>query len=402
MDGPSSVVSESIARPPLRIAVVTETYLPEINGVAMTMGQIVKGLLNRGHYIELIRPRQYPNEVPADRGRFEEVLLRGIPIPNYDALKLGVPSVQQLLRRWRAKRPDVVHLVTEGPLGWSALRAATQLGLAIASDFHTNFHTYTPHYGIGWLKKPITAYLRRFHNSTLCTIVPTSDLRDELDALGFKNLLIVARGVEKLFSPARRDPLLRQMWRAEPDDPVAVCVGRMAPEKNLELLLETYEALQAVNPRAKLVVVGDGPERGRLLRRYPHVIFSGSRIGTDLAAHYASADMFLYPSLTETYGNVTVEALSSGIAVVAFRYAAAAQHIRDGENGITVPFGDREGFIRASLDLMRDRERLVRFGRAARATMSAVDWADIVSQFESTLFDLAKEHSGGTHARLLA
>jgi glycosyltransferase involved in cell wall biosynthesis len=388
---------------PLRIAVVTETYLPEINGVAMTMGQIVKGLLARGHYIELIRPRQYPNEVPADRRRFEEVLLRGIPIPRYDALKLGVPSVQQLVRRWRVKRPDIVHLVTEGPLGWSALRAAKQLGLPIASDFHTNFHTYTPHYGIGWLKKPITAYLRRFHNSTLCTIVPTSDLRDELDALGFKNLLIVARGVEtQLFSPARRDPLLRQMWRAEPEDPVAVCVGRMAPEKNLELLLETYEAMRAVNPRARLVVVGDGPERGRLLPRHPHVIFSGARIGTDLAAHYASADMFLYPSLTETYGNVTVEALSSGIAVVAFRYAAAAQHIRDGENGVTVLFGDRDGFIRASVDLMRDRERLVRLGRAARATMSTVDWADIVSQFEGTLVGLAKEQSGGAHARLLA
>ncbi|MGZ5153063.1 MAG: glycosyltransferase family 4 protein [Burkholderiales bacterium] len=403
MDGASSVVSESTARPPLRIAVVTETYLPEINGVAMTMGQIVKGLLNRGHYIELIRPRQYPNEVPADRGRFEELLLRGIPIPRYDALKLGVASVQQLVRRWRVKRPDIVHLVTEGPLGWSALRAAMQLGLPIASDFHTNFHTYTPHYGIGWLKKPITAYLRRFHNSTLCTIVPTSDLRDDLDALGFKNLVIVARGVDtQLFSPARRDPLLRQMWRAEPDDPVAVCVGRMAPEKNLELLLETYEAMRAVHPRAKLVVVGDGPERGRLMPRYPHVIFSGARIGTDLAAHYASADMFLYPSLTETYGNVTVEALSSGIAVVAFRYAAAAQHIHDGENGITVPFADRDGFIRASLDLMCDRERLVRLGRAARATMSALDWADIVSQFESTLVGLAKEQSGGAHARLLA
>jgi glycosyltransferase involved in cell wall biosynthesis len=377
--------------------------LPEINGVAMTMGQVVKGLLNRGHEIELIRPRQYPSEVPTQRGRFEEVLLRGIPIPNYDGLKLGVPSVQHLLRRWGVKRPDVVHLVTEGPLGWSALKAATRLGLPVASDFHTNFHTYTPHYGISWLKRPITAYLRRFHNDTLCTIVPTADLRDELSGLGFRNLLIVARGVDtRLFSPARRDPLLRQMWRAEPDDPVAVCVGRMAPEKNLELLLGTYEAMRAVNPRAKLVVVGDGPERGKLLPRYPHVIFSGARIGTDLAAHYASADMFLYPSLTETYGNVTVEALSSGIAVVAFRYAAAAQHIRDGENGITVPFGDREGFIRASLDLMRDRERLVRLGRAARATMSAVDWAEIVSQFESTLVDLATAHRGGEDARLLA
>jgi glycosyltransferase involved in cell wall biosynthesis len=253
------------------------------------------------------------------------------------------------------------------------------------------------------MAEPITAYLRRFHNATLCTIVPTADLRDELAGLGFENLLIVARGVDtRLFNPARRDPLLRAMWRAEPDDLVAVCVGRVAPEKNLELLLETYEAMRAVNARAKLVVVGDGPERNKLVARHPNVVFSGARTGTDLAAHYASADMFLYPSLTETYGNVTVEALSSGIGVIAFRYAAAAQHIRDGENGITVPYGDRDGFIRAALDLMSDRERLARFGRSARATMRAVDWEEIVSQFESVLARLAIRPTRGGHARLPA
>jgi glycosyltransferase involved in cell wall biosynthesis len=403
MDGAPSLIAKRNSAQRLRIAVVTETYLPEVNGVAMTMGQVVIGLLKRGHEIELIRPRQYPNEVPIDRGRLEEVLLRGIAIPRYDALKLGMPSVQHLLRRWSVKRPDVVHLVTEGPLGWSALTAAKRLGLPVASDFHTNFHTYTAHYGIGWLKKPITAYLRRFHNGTLCTIVPTADLRDELAALGFENLLIVARGVDtRMFNPERRDPLLRTMWRAEPEDPVAVCVGRVAPEKNFDLLLETYEAMRAVNERAKLVVVGDGPERNKLVLRHPNVIFSGARSGTDLAAHYASADLFLYPSLTETYGNVTVEALSSGVAVVAFRYAAAAQHIRDGENGMTVPFGDRDEFVRAALDLMTDPLRLARLGRAASATMRALDWDEIVSQFESVLARLAIAHTRGSHARLPA
>src|SRR5919106_1699482 len=193
MDGPAALHTHAIERRALRVAIVTETYLPEVNGVAMTMGHLVRGLCARGHHIELVRPRQRPAEVPAQRPLFEELLVRGMPIPRYDALKIGLPARTLLLRHWSSRRPDVVHLVTEGPLGWSALSAALALDVPVSSDFHTNFHTYTSHYGIGWLKKPVTAYLRRFHNRTLATLVPTSDLRDELDRLGFRNLRIVAR-----------------------------------------------------------------------------------------------------------------------------------------------------------------------------------------------------------------
>lgn len=399
MDGVCIRVGEGRVSP-LRIAVVTETYLPEINGVAMTMGELVKGLLQRGHHIQMVRPRQYDGEVPRDSRRYEEILLRGIPIPRYDGLKLGLPATDYLMQQWRWKRPDIVHLVTEGPLAWSALRAALKLGLPVVSDFHTNFHSYTRHYGIGWLKKPVTAYLRYFHNSTRCTIVPTRDLLDELNELGFRNLAIVARGVDTgLFTSARRDPLLRKMWGAEPGDPVAVSVGRMAPEKNLELLLDTFDAMRRVNPRAKLIVVGDGPERSRLLTRHPHVRFAGARTGSDLAAHYASADLFLYPSLTETYGNVTVEAMASGLPTLAFHYAAAALHIRNDINGVTVPYGDREKFIQAAIELMQQEKRRERLGRAARECMLRVDWSDIVSQFESALIRLATMTPGGTLAR---
>lgn len=382
---------------------MTETYLPEINGVAMTMGEIVRGLCRRGHHVELVRPRQYAAEVPAQRPHFSEILLRGLPIPRYEALKVGLPGKIHLLRHWAVQRPDIVHIATEGPLGWSAMSAALALGLPVATDFHTNFHTYTPHYGIGWLKRPITAYLRRFHNKALCTIVPTPDLRDELAALGFLNLVIVARGVDtELFNPAKRDPILRYLWRAEPDDPVALFVSRLAPEKNVTLLLETFAAMRQVNPRAKLVIVGDGPERLRLQGRYPNAIFVGARIGSDLAAHYASADLFMFPSLTETYGNVTVEALASGLAVIAYHYAAAAQHIRDGENGVTVPYGDRDGFIRAAIELMNDRDCRLRLGAHARETMARLDWNDIVSDFEDTLNRIFTEHAGGHAARLCA
>lgn len=139
-------------RPRLRIAVVSETYLPEINGVTITMGRLVDGLREREHTVQLIRPRQFSGEVPTRATCFEEVLHRGIAIPRYDVLKLGFPAKRKLLRLWALKRPDVVHIVTEGPLGWSALSAARALGLPVSSDFHTNFHAYSKHYGVGWLR----------------------------------------------------------------------------------------------------------------------------------------------------------------------------------------------------------------------------------------------------------
>lgn len=373
----------------MRVAMVTETYPPEINGVAMTMGRIVAGLQARGHALQLIRPRQHAADHPADQPLFQEVLQRGMPIPRYDALKLGLPARRALLRLWATRRPDIVHVVTEGPLGWSALAAASKLKLPVATDFHTNFHSYSAHYGVGWLKAPITAYLRKFHNKALRTLVPTESLRQELLALGFRNLQVVARGVDTaLFNPSRRNPALRDQWGASADDPVALYVGRLAPEKNLPLALRACALMRELQPRLRLVMVGDGPERARIERENPGVRFAGMRTGEDLAAHYASADIFLFPSLTETYGNVTVEAMASGLAVLAYDYAAARQHIRSGENGLLVAPGAADDYVQAAAALATDLPRARRMGAQARATTEKLDWSCIVSEFEQALLAL--------------
>ncbi|MBY0271303.1 MAG: glycosyltransferase family 1 protein [Burkholderiales bacterium] len=376
----------------MRVAMVTETYPPEINGVAMTMGRIVSGLQARGHTVQLIRPRQHPGDRPAAQPLFEEVLQRGMPIPRYDALKLGLPAKQALLRLWSRLRPDIVHVVTEGPLGWSALGAASKLKLPVTTDFHTNFHSYSAHYGVGWLKTPITAYLRKFHNKALSTLVPTESLRRELGALGFRNLEVVARGVDTaLFNPLRRSTALRQGWGVPDDEPVALSVGRLAPEKNLPLVLRAYRLMRELQPSLRLVLVGDGPERARLVRENPGVVFAGMRTGEDLAAHYASADVFLFPSVTETYGNVTVEAMASGLAVVAYDYAAAQQHIRHGENGVLVPFGAADDYVQAAAALANDTARIKTLGLRARATTEKLDWSCVVAEFEQALLRLTGE-----------
>ncbi len=368
-----------------RVALVTETYPPEVNGVAATFARVVEGLEGRGHALQLVRPRQGAEHRARDEARFQEVLVPGLPIPRYPELKMGLPARRELLRRWTAQRPDVVHIVTEGPLGWSALRAARQLGLPVVSDFRTNFHAYSRHYGVGWLQAPVMAYLRHFHNRTACTMVPTESLKNELAAAGLQGLRVVARGVDaQRFSPSHRSHALRASWGADPGTCVAMCVGRLAPEKNLGTVLAAFEAMREHEPRTRLVLVGDGPERRRLAQRCPEAHFAGARHGDDLAAHYASADVFLFPSTSETYGNVVPEAMASGLAVVACDHAAAGQLIRHGDNGLLVRCDDTSEFCRVARRIAGDWVQVREMGTAARATAMQLDWSRIVDAIEKT------------------
>jgi glycosyltransferase involved in cell wall biosynthesis len=384
MHEPASIVFEELAgtRRTLRIAVVTETYPPELNGVAVTAERFVEGLRRLEHHIQLVRPRQGA----ADAGGEDQVLVRGIAIPHYPDLKIGLPAKRALERLWSIRRPDLVHIVTEGPLGWSALRAAAKLKLPAVSDFRTNFHAYSSHYGVGWLRKPILGYLRKFHNRTLCTLVPTVALRDELAALGFQRLRVIARGVDtELFTPARRDESLRREWGAAPEDPVLLYVGRIAAEKNLETLMASYAKARRRAPRAKLVLVGEGPLKRELHGRFPDAVLAGRKSGADLARHYASGDLFLFPSLTETYGNVTLEAMASGLAVVAFDYAAAAEMIEDGSSGVLVPYGDNDLFALRAAALAADRPRAALLAARAQPAAARRSWDALVRELEAVL-----------------
>jgi glycosyltransferase involved in cell wall biosynthesis len=371
--------------PALRIAVVTETYPPEVNGVAMTVARLVQGLVARGHRLQLVRPRQHPHEQAAAAG-LDEILVRGLPIPRYPQLKMGLPATGALLAQWRQHRPDLVHIATEGPLGWSALRAALRLQLPVTSDFRTNFHAYSQHYGIGWLERPIVGYLRGFHNRTQATMVPTPVLQRELQRHGFENVSVVARGVDTgRFSPAWRSRALRASWGAGEDTCVVAHVGRLAPEKNLGLLVRAFEALRRVRPDSKLLLVGDGPARADLLARCPDALFAGMRSGDDLAAHYASADAFIFPSMTETFGNVTPEAMASGLPVLAFDHAAAGQLIQSGRSGLLVPMGDADAFVAMARELAADPQRAQQWGVCARAATLACQWDQVVAQVEGLM-----------------
>jgi glycosyltransferase involved in cell wall biosynthesis len=374
----------------LRIAIVTETFPPEINGVAMTIGRMLDGLLRGGHDIQLIRPRQHDQDRPQATARLREVLVRGVPLPRYSGLRMGLPATRMLARLWEKDRPHIVHIVTEGPLGASALSAARRLGIPVSSDFHTNFHSYSKHYGFGLLEPLIAGYLRRFHNRAACTFVPTRELQRQLAGEGYRKLLVVARGVDTgLFSTASRSSEMRKGWGASEDDVVVIHVGRLAPEKNLPLVLAAFDGIQRRLPSSRLVLVGDGPQRVELQQRYPRHVFAGMRRGADLAAHYASGDLFLFPSLTETFGNVTVEAMASGLAILAYDYAAAREHLVHGETGLLAPFDDADRFTRLAAELAVNNTLRTELGRNARLAAERIDWGEVVEEFVLALRGLA-------------
>jgi glycosyltransferase involved in cell wall biosynthesis len=399
-----------------RVAVVTETYPPEVNGVARSIACVVKGLQARDHAVQLLRPRQAPAGLPVTQeAPVDEVLMRGLPVPRYPHLRMGVVSKRTLANLWASKRPDIVHIATEGPMGWSALQAARQLKLPVVSEFRTNFHAYAQHYGIGWLRRPLLAYLRKFHNRCHSTMVPNAALAGELMAQGFRHVSVIARGVDtQLFHPGRRSDALRESWGAAPGDPVLLHVGRLAAEKNLQLLAELWPSIRQRHPRARLVLIGDGPARAELEQQLPpssNVVFAGMRHGDELAACYASGDLFVFPSITETYGNVTPEALASGLPVMAFQYAAAALLVRDGVNGGLAPFNDNTAFHARTLALLEDLPRLRAMGASARDTADSLGWDGIVQGIEqvyaaaidgtSTALRAGSQLSGMTATRAL-
>jgi glycosyltransferase involved in cell wall biosynthesis len=383
----------------MHIAMVTETFPPEVNGVARTVALMAEGLRALGHSIQLVRPRQGASDGAQSADGYQELLRPGVPIPRYTQLKMGLPAGGALLRAWRARRPDLVHIATEGPLGWSALGVARKLGLPVASDFHTNFHAYSRHYGVAWLARPVAAILRRFHNRCDCTMVPTDEMAEDLAQLGFERLRVVGRGVDAhTFSPGRRRRELRAQWGADDDTPVALCVSRFAPEKNFPLVLEAYAAMRRANPDCRLVLVGDGPLLAELRRANTGSVIAGRLVNGELSAHYASADVFLFPSVTETFGNVTLEAMASGLAVVAYRYAAARQHLQHGRSALLAETGDRATFIAHAVRLARAPELARTLGRAARAAAEPISWERITRDFESVLADVASPRGEAAHA----
>lgn len=376
----------------LSLAIVTETFPPEVNGVAMTWGRLIHQLDSLGVRILLVRPSLPKNRhLECQLPEIEQLLVKSMPLPKYPDLRAGLPAGRTLRKAFAEFQPDLVHIVTEGLLGWSGLRAAKKLSIPVSSSFHTNFHAYGKHYGLGFMQKIGLRYLRAFHNRTLVTFPPTQEMCDTLRTDGFENLKILGRGVDTdLYSPAKRSNDLRGEWGAGEMDPVCLYVGRMAPEKNLGLALKAFRQYQKLEPCAKMVFVGDGPSKTKLEKENPDCIFAGMQRGESLAEHYASGDILLAPSLTETFGNIVTEGMSSGLTVLTYDYAAGRQHIQTGLNGILAKYGDEEDYL-GKIEKCRPIAKLTEMGTQARHTAENLSWKKIAENFTADLKDILKK-----------
>ena len=412
----------------MRYAIVTETYPPEVNGVALTVQALEHGLRARGHDVTLVRPRQgsdfldgqsksnskstLPQSSPALRAREEAarksngdrnscytLLVRGAGLPRYTGLKFGLPATSTLMKEWRTTPPDAIYVATEGPLGWSALRAARKLGIPVATGFHTRFDQYMRDYGVAFLQQTALRWMRRFHNSGDATLVPTRELADFLQSQDFRNVVRLARAVDtQHFTPRKRDPALRKEWGLDDDGLAVIYLGRIAPEKNLELAVRAFRALQRSRPQARFIWVGDGPSREKLHAEHPDFIFCGLQRGEQVPRHFASADLFLFPSHSETFGNTTLEAMASGVATVAFDYGAVREHLRNGIEGAAVD--NDADFIAAAVKLAGDDlQRRTWAGNAHRA-MQVLQPEQVAADFDAVLAGLADSRKANASAAI--
>ncbi|MCS2610377.1 glycosyltransferase family 4 protein [Halomonas dongshanensis] len=381
----------------MRLCIVSETWSPEINGVAHTLSRLCAELSRQGTSIDLIRPRP---RISAHDGQVEhELQVAHIAVPGYGEVQIGLSSPARLRRFWREHRPDVVYLATQGPLGWAARRAAQQLEIAVVAGWHTNFDHYCHDYGVAWLEPATRRYLRHFHNGCALTLVPTHAQAQALRLAGIHDVAVMSRGIDgERFTPQKRDPELRRRWGVGDHQTVALYAGRLAAEKNLTLLQETFDAMRHARPDMAQVIVGDGPLKAQLQKALPDAYFTGFIESDALARHYASADLFLFPSLSETWGNVVPEAMASGLAVVAFDHAASAELIDNGRNGVTLPPGHDAAFRDAAVALCQRPADYARLGRVARLKALEQSWAGIAELFLQHLHHARESYHASTSA----
>jgi glycosyltransferase involved in cell wall biosynthesis len=373
----------------------TDTYPPQLNGVSVVTALSVAGLQARGWEVAVVGPR-YPRSTPTvfrgEAADGEEAILAAIPsvaLPSYPDIRLAFPARGAVARAFDAFEPDVVHCATEFVIGRMGQRLAINRSIPVVSSYHTDFSRYAVEYGMPRLREPVRQYIGRFHRRSLQVYTPGHLAADELHRLGVNNVLVWGRGVDVArFHPARRDQALHDAYAP---DGAALClhVGRLAAEKGVERILSGFATARSLLPSdraVRLVIAGSGPEEAALRAAAPEgVIFLGNLDRTaTLPALYASADLFLFASHTETLGLVVLESMASGVPVIAAPAGGVADHLRDNVNGLAYPPGDCEAMARAIVALVVNPARTRALGAAARRTAELLSWENELDRLDAS------------------
>lgn len=358
----------------LRLAIFSDTYPPQVNGVARTLERLACAVEARGGVARVFTVRDPESVASLDVQRYPSV-----PFWAYQQLRLSWPNQSRVNEDVAAFAPTLLHAATEFGIGLRGRTAARALGVPFVSSYHTSFTAYAKFYRLGLLATPGWSYLRWFHNVGLRTYCPTQSIVDEVNAEGFTSTAVWSRGVDiERFSPRFRSHDLRARLQAADDTLVVTYVGRIAAEKGLDVALEAVRRADAARPgRLRFVAVGDGPYEAELHRMAPVGSWlPGKLLGDELSAAYASGDVFLFPSTTDTFGNVMLEAMASGMPVVGADVGPTREQLAP-DRGWLVSAGDAAAFARALVALVDDRALLVRARERALAFATSKTWAAV-------------------------
>lgn len=372
-----------------RLAVVTESYPPEVNGAGHSLRGLVRALARRGYQVQLTRVQTVRRHVPAPPAGVEEVLVPRLPVLRYNGVPLGRPARARLLSAWQRFAPEAVYVATEGPLGRAALNLARELGIPVFTAFQSGFHHCGQQGALQFLHADMAIYLRRFHARAAATVVPNPDLARDLRERGYAHLRTIPIGVETtLFHPQRRSLPLRARWGLADGALGVLYVGQARACAGFDLALETFRRIQQQRPDARLIVVGNRWGLHGVREKFRDVSFCGLRSGEDLAMHYASADILLAPCMRTTCAATVLEGMASGLGVIAYDHGAARMHMRNKRSGLLARRGDRADFMRCALELANAPDRLNYLRTHARTEAEKRDWGHLVFAYESLFEDL--------------
>jgi len=355
----------------IRLALFSDTYLPQVNGVARTLERLCAALETRGGVAKVFTTSDPLAGTDHRVSRFPST-----PFWAYKELRLASPSARNVREQLREFQPTIVHVATPFGVGLSGRKIARELNLPLVSSYHTSFAAYAKHYGAAFLAGPVWRYLRWFHNSTMRTYCPTQSVVDEVVRFGFRNTTIWSRGVDTAqFSPTRHSQALRKQLGANERSLVVTYVGRLAAEKGLDVALSALRIAEERRPgRIIFACIGDGPYEAEVRRAAPSSVWMPGKLsGKKLSEAYAVGDVFLFPSVTDTFGNVLLEAMASGLPIVGADVGPTRELVGT-ERGWLAPGGDADAFARILVDLVDARERLVQPRSNALAFAHSNSW----------------------------
>ncbi|MFQ3544080.1 glycosyltransferase family 1 protein [Halobacillus rhizosphaerae] len=368
----------------MRIAVFTDTYAPQVNGVAKTLQRYVEYLETKGIEYRLFVPKASKDRcISSQIQRF-----KSIPFHLYPECRLAIPNIYSIRKELESFRPDLIHIATPFNIGLAGLYYGKKLNIPIVGSFHTNFDHYLKYYDLQFLSKWIWKYMRWFHHSFKKTFVPSQNTRQELLRNGFSNLHIWSRGVDcRQFHPMINTDLLRQQYQIT-QPYILTYVGRIAPEKDLHILMDVSRQLpDSIKDQVHWLIAGSGPLHEELEANAPaNMTFTGYLSGSKLTQVYAGSNLFVFPSTTETFGNVVLEAMACGTPVVGSKAGGVQEVIQDKKTGILCDPGSVQDFTDAITNLLENKKMLRIMGYEARQYALSRSWDTI---FDGLLYEFA-------------